>query len=293
MPSWTDRIRTATDRARQTAGDTVHRTAGDPAGTALRQARSAASQASRAAASAGDTVGTGLARARAAAADVEWQDLIARVGLPSHPITTDWRLSLGTLVAADGDLPRGVERLLGLFDRFGAIAIGRAELGFDGDTVPWSKLTEIRTRTLGELVYQALADDVVDRLAGCLPPVPGRRWTVRKAVGAATTLLVLCTDVLASADDAAWATPVPCELAYRGMLWRTRETGAGLLTGPMLALLPEAGAVIAAEAKQRGIPLVPAPPSQLLRAGERARWLRERRAALLARRAAADANPQP
>lgn len=36
-------------------------------------------------------------------------------------------------IAADGDLPRGVGRLLGLF---GAIAMGRAEFGFDGDTVP-------------------------------------------------------------------------------------------------------------------------------------------------------------
>jgi hypothetical protein len=39
-------------------------------------------------------------------------------------------------IAADGDLPRGVGRLLGLLGLFGAIAIGRAELGVDGDTVP-------------------------------------------------------------------------------------------------------------------------------------------------------------
>ncbi|MCH7229384.1 hypothetical protein L0U85_00680 [Glycomyces sp. L485] len=237
---------------------------------------------------------TGLARGKVDAAtgfagelktsisegDVE--ELLKRLPLPADPVVEPWQWSLSKLVTAGSKPPTGTGVLLRQLDRFGTIDIGPEEVGFDGDTAKWGKVQAIRTRTLDGIVEKLSTDNFIDRISTVLPPVPGRSWAAEKATEAVFTLWALVSE-LAIKDPEAGSRQVVCEIEYKGWI-RTREAETGFFTGPVMALLPGLDQIIRGEAGRRGVQVEAAPSTSTASAEQRAAWLREKHAAIVAKR---------
>ncbi|WP_460363415.1 hypothetical protein [Actinocorallia lasiicapitis] len=175
--------------------------------------------------------------------------LSAKQPVPGRP----WKLSLGGILGRHPKTPGVVRKLLGLLDDFGAVEIGPDEVGFDGDTVNWDRVLEIRRHSTADLLPDVVIDREVDRIRDFLPPVPGRKWVVGKA----TELLL--TFVMAARGDGGGDSVIPCEIVYRNRLGRTSEKSAGLFAASILAALPAASETLMATAHERGIPIVMVP----------------------------------
>jgi hypothetical protein len=156
------------------------------------------------------------------------------------------------------------------------------EIGFDGDTVAWDKVTEVRTRSGAELAVGALWDFAIDDLRSRLPPVPGRKWAVTKVL---QILLAMTVDLEKQAEAAEEDGPqhVACEIIHRGRVQRNKKTTTGLFSALALCALPQVGEALASAAGERGIPVVPAKPYEHVSANERVARMRRQRAALAAK----------
>jgi hypothetical protein len=199
---------------------------------------------------------------------------------PTLPLAEPWKLSIGGIVAAHPKAPRLTGRLLGPLDRFGAIEIGPDEIGFDGDTVAWDKVTEVRTRSGAELAVGALWDFAIDDLRSRLPPVPGRKWAVTKVL---QVLLAMTVDLDKQAEGEDGPQHVACEIIHRGRIQRNKKTTTGVFSALALCALPQVGEALASAAGERGIPVVPAKPYEHVSANERVARMRRQRAALAAK----------
>jgi hypothetical protein len=212
--------------------------------------------------------------------DVE--ELLRRLPLPSTPVTEDWQWSLSKLITAGAKPPTGTGLLLRQLDRFGTIDIGPEEVGFDGDTAKWGKVKAVRTRTIDGIVEKLSTDIFSEGIETLLPPVPGRGWVAEKATSAVFTLWALVAE-LAIKDPEAGRRQVVCEIEYKGWI-RTKEAALGFFTGPVMALLPDLDQVFHDEAGRHGVLVEAAPSTSIENAERRAAWLREKHAAILAKR---------
>lgn len=210
------------------------------------------------------------------------EELLGRLPLPSHPVSEHWKWSLGKLITAGQKPPKGTGMLLGLLDKFGTIDLGPDEVGFDGRAAKWHKVKAIRTRSLDGIVQKLSTDGFTDSIQGLLPPVPGRAWVSEKATNAIFTLWAMVAD-LAVRDPEAGRRQVVCEVEYKGWI-RTKEAETGYFTGPIMALLPGLDAVFRAEAAQRGVLVEEAEQTAIETAEARVAWLREKHAAITAKR---------
>src|SRR5215469_1425770 len=144
--------------------------------------------------------------------------MFAAVPRPSELLTKPWELSLATLVSSHPKVPSIAGRLLRRFDKFGSVMIGPKRVGFDEKTIPWNRVIEIRVHTTTNLVPPVVLAREADRVRELLPPIPGRRWIVRKVAGA------LLTVVMAFVHPPQWtertAVMLPCEIVYRTVLGR-------------------------------------------------------------------------
>ncbi|WP_133884112.1 hypothetical protein [Glycomyces sp. NRRL B-16210] len=223
--------------------------------------------------------------ARSALREGDLEELLKRLPLPSDPVAEHWKWSLGKLVTAGQKPPKGTGMLLGLLDKFGTIDIGPDEVGFDGATAKWHKVKAIRTRSLDGIVQKLSTDGFTDSIQALLPPVPGRGWVSEKATSAIFTLWAMVAD-LAIRDPEAGRRQVVCEIEYKGWI-RTKEAETGYFTGPVMALLPNLDAVFRAEAGRRGVVIEQAEQTAIEVGEARVAWLRERHAAITAKREAA------
>ncbi|WP_344833602.1 hypothetical protein [Actinocorallia longicatena] len=161
-----------------------------------------------------------------------------------------WKLSVGGIIGRHPKTPGTVRKLLGLLDDFGAVEIGPDEIGFDGTTVAWDRVIEIRRHSTADLLPDVVMDREVDRIRDFLPPVPGRKWVVTRAT---ETLLTL---VMAARGAGGGDSVIPCEIVYRNRLGRTAELPAGLFAATILTLMPAASETLMSTAHQRGIPII-------------------------------------
>lgn len=215
--------------------------------------------------------------------DGNLSELFARVELPPYPVVEPWHWSLGQVITAGEKPPRGIATLLKQLDHFGRIDISPDRIGFDGRNAKWDKVTSVRTRSFEDILSQFLTAGTVDSLRGALPPVPGRKWVLQKAAGALFTIWALAADRALSAPGIE-EMRVVCEIEYKGWI-RTKEAETGTFTGAVMALLPDLDQTVRREVERRGIPIEAAETdSALSRAGDRAEWLREKKAAILSRR---------
>lgn len=178
-------------------------------------------------------------------------ELLARVTPPTFPLTRDWGLSIADLVAVRWAVPSRVRRLLRLLNRFGAVRLSPEGVGVDGTDVAWDALIEIRRVSLFEIAHGDAIEASVDQLAVFLPPLPGRRWLLRRVARLVAALALR----FASAEEADWPS-VPVVLVHRTRLGRAKETSGGLIAALLWAAVPEATRVLEQVADERGVPVV-------------------------------------
>jgi hypothetical protein len=179
--------------------------------------------------------------------------MFAAVPRPSEQLTKPWKLSLATLFSSHPRVPSIAGRLLRRFDKFGSVMIGPKRVGFDEKKIPWNRVIEIRVHTATNLVPPVVLAREADRVRELLPPIPGRRWLVRKVARA------LHTVVMAFATPPRWtertAVMLPCEIVYRTVLGRRASRSAGLFAALVLAAIPEASQSLLTMAQARRIPV--------------------------------------
>ncbi|MFJ1756630.1 hypothetical protein [Kitasatospora sp. NPDC088134] len=167
---------------------------------------------------------------------------------PGVPPTEPWEVSLAGLVGRLPHVPGPAVRLLHLLDGLGQVAVGPAEVGFDGETVAWEKVLEIRCHSTVDLLPDVVVDREVDRIREFLPPVPGRKWLVTKAAEALLTIGLAATAAAERQERS-----LPCEIVTRNLIGRPKSLPGGLFAASVLTLVPEAGAALLAAAEERGI----------------------------------------
>lgn len=212
----------------------------------------------------------------------DFEELLKRLPLPSSPVEQDWQWSLAKLITSGNKPPMGTGMLLGLLDNFGTIDIGPEEVGFDGSTAKWHKVKAIRTRSLDGIIQKLSTDTFTESIENLLPPVPGRGWVSEKATSAIFTIWAMVAD-LAIRDPEAGRRQVVCEIEYKGWI-RTKEAETGFFTGPVMALLPNLDQVFREEAARRGVLVEQAEQTAIETAENRVAWLREKHAAITAKR---------
>jgi hypothetical protein len=168
-------------------------------------------------------------------------------------MTRPWDVSIATLVSSHPKVPSITGRLLRRFDRFGSVTIGPDQVGFDLKTIRWDRVIEIRVHPTANLVPAVVLTREADRIRAMLPPIPGRRWMVRKVASG------LLAGVMALSRRPQWPTDtaamLPCEIVYRNVIGRRASLSAGLFALIVMAMIPEASDSLLRVAEGRLIPV--------------------------------------
>lgn len=144
-------------------------------------------------------------------------------------ITGRWAAGVGDTLARLAPVPDVLRGPLRLLNHFGGVAISDDEVEFDGDSVDWSDVHEIRTHALLGYLFSGALDRQVDRLP--LPWFPFRGLVLDTAAQLAlTTLVGVAGHMLGGVREAR----IPAEVRYRGVL-RDRELTPGILAALLLA----------------------------------------------------------
>ncbi|WP_422746217.1 hypothetical protein ACN27E_01200 [Mycobacterium sp. WMMD1722] len=163
--------------------------------------------------------------------------------------------------------PEALDDLLRLLNRFGGIAISDESIEYDGDSVDWDDVKEIRTHALLGYLFSGALDRQVDRLP--LPWFPFRGLLVETVAQVALTALVAASGrVLRGAEDVR----IPSDVRYRGLL-RERELSPGVLAALLLAA-PAVQQQLATAAQRHGVAVTRADHDALDDANRRARQVR-------------------
>lgn len=200
-------------------------------------------------------------------------------------------MSISALVGQIPKMPTAAVRLLRLLNRFGAVRLGVDEVGFDGDGIAWSKVAQVRTHRLSDVLSWSLLEVEVERLSRPLPPVPGRRWMLSRVGELLLTLAQMGTGIsdadqpepaegTGEADDPR----VAVEIVHGGMVRQEVHHRAGLTAALLLAAMPEANRALVTLAEQRDIPVVATEEKGVWdAAGDRAESMRSTIAAMRSR----------
>ncbi|WP_116245785.1 hypothetical protein [Nocardiopsis sp. FIRDI 009] len=311
---WKDRLASASDTARRTAGtarDSASRHASPIAGRGADVVRAAGGRGAEATRRANERAGEAARRARDRSAEMAeaaqeireslhemaWvTDVLDRLEVPSEPGEEPFRLSVGSVIEAAWEPPRPVRRLLGLLDRLGAVEVGVEAVGFDGSAVPWKRVRQIQARRTSDILLTSGLDMVSDSVTGLLPPVPGRAWIAAKAVDVVSVLTLTAVtraereegrkdmeEFDRAADEAGFGL-LPCHIEYGRLLWRTGRLDGGPAAALFMAVKPEIRSLVRTGARLRGVPLTVAPfDDRLTSIAERSRGLAEVRERVLSR----------
>lgn len=205
---------------------------------------------------------------------------------PRLPLEQDWEVSTATLMGRVPNVPRVAVRLLRLLNRFAAIRLGVDEVGFDGERIAWSQVTEVRTHRLAEVFGGSLLEAEIERLSARLPPVPGRTWVVARIAELMLTLVHLSagSPAVDAPEESGDDPRIAVEIIHNGHLRKEMRHQAGLCSALLLAAMPEANSALTSLAEERGIAVVPSQvKSAWQTAGERGEALRTRMAAIRSR----------
>jgi hypothetical protein len=197
-----------------------------------------------------DAISRGTAAGKAAVTDVAWiHTAMESVPVPSIPATEPWEMSLAAFLRLRTDLPELALKPLGLLDRYGAVTLGPEVVGFDGEEIPWARVVRIGVREVGLVVTDSALDREAEKIRGLLPPLPGRKWVVERAmevIGAAAMPLM-----------AGKSAGVACEIAYRTKLGREKILETGLFGALLLASRRPIHESFVATAREHGVPVSP------------------------------------
>jgi hypothetical protein len=178
-----------------------------------------------------------------------------------------WAIGVGDALARLVPGPEALDDLLRLLNRFGGVAISDDAVEYDGDSVDWDDVVEIRTHALLGYLFSGALDRQVDRLP--LPWFPFRGLLVETAAQVALTALVAATGpVLGRARDVR----IPSDVRYRGLL-RHRELSPGVLAALLLAV-PSVRQEVVSAAQNHGVEVRRADHDALDDAERRARRVR-------------------
>ncbi|MFE6775414.1 hypothetical protein [Streptomyces sp. NPDC057702] len=218
----------------------------------------------------------GDARRTGANASGEWVlGVLGALPAPPAPAEREWEFSLGALICQHPRVPAVTARALGGLDGLGALRFGPESVGFDGEDIPWKKVTGLRLHNAFSSMTTEGLDAEVDRIREVLPPLPGRRWAVTKVVEGLATVVLAALEQ--AADQRLDGVDVACEVTYRGALGRERSLRANLFTTALLAHQVDVAHSLMVTAQAAGVPVIPADPAALdARTVERVRALRER-----------------
>jgi hypothetical protein len=179
---------------------------------------------------------------------------------PEVPVQSEWNAGLGHLVRATPGFPDGLSRFLGPLDKVAEVRLTPDLIAFDGRDVPWQDVAEVRLAPVADLLSAALLDKELDRLAGVLPPVPGRKWAVRRITELVTGLVVAAIESVTPALDAGEPLVVTSSVVARGRLGRRRELAPGLFAAVLCTMIPEVTAAVRDAADRHGVPVIAPPP---------------------------------
>lgn len=217
---------------------------------------------------------------RADASDVRelvemFQRLLARRRPPAGPVQGEWAIGLGDLLAEHPKVPERMRGLVGKLNRFGGLSYSPREVVFDGEGVPWEKVTEVRTRHVVDYLVGDAVQQQVENLP--MPWFPGRKRLL-DALGQAVLTVTIATakNQLEKFD---LDMRVPAEIACKASFGRTKELSAGVLSALVLAD-PAVNQSLVATARARGITVTSGDDETLADADERAEKIREKVAAL-------------
>jgi len=210
--------------------------------------------------------------------DASWLRTLLESRRPGPgPIVGRWALGIGDMVADHSITPDKLRRLVRKLNHFAGVAISEKSVEFDGDDVPWSDVTEIRTRSLIEYLFSGGVDKQADKLP--LPWFPGRGMLIDAISRAALTLLLATAKQ--QLDGGALDIRIPAEVHYRGVL-RTRELTPGMLAAVVLAD-PAVSRCFQATAAANGITVSPADDDVMEDADARAEQIKSMLASVQAR----------
>ncbi|WTW93557.1 hypothetical protein OG216_09295 [Streptomycetaceae bacterium NBC_01309] len=211
-----------------------------------------------AAAAGRSAVGRGIGARRDNIASGDWaRSALGEITVPDAPATAVWEHSLGVLICRHPRIPAATARLLRPLDGLGAVRFGPEEVGFDGEDIAWGKVTGLRMREAFAVMTTDGLDGEVDRIREVLPPLPGRKWVVGKAVEAAATVMLASLEQ--AAEQRLDAVEVPYEITYKGMFGREKTLTASLFATALLAHQPGVAESLVATARARGVAVTPAP----------------------------------
>lgn len=204
-----------------------------------------------------------------------FQKLLANRRPPAGPIPGEWSIGIGDLLAEHPKVPKRVRGLIVKLNRFGGVGYSPQEVTFDGDDVPWEKVTEVRTRHIVDYLVGDAVQQQVENLP--MPPFPGR-GRLLDALGQAILTVTIAT-AKSQLDGLDLDMRIPAEIAYKASFGRTKELGAGVVSALVLAD-PAVNQSLLATARARGVTIVQAEDELLENAEERAEKIREKVKAL-------------
>lgn len=176
--------------------------------------------------------------------------------MPDAPVTEPWDFSAAALIRPH--LPAKLRRLPGLLDRLGAVRLTPSTIGIDtAAAVPWTRMTEIRTCSVGE-VAAALTQDMAGQIAR-LVPVPGAGFAARTVTSRIIDVVTArVTEMMQTAVRERGAhAQVPCLFRHRAR-WRTVDVSPGLVSSAVLCL-QQVSTSVTATAQLHGILIAASP----------------------------------
>lgn len=147
--------------------------------------------------------------------------------LRERPVSDSVSLNLADLLEGHG-FPAVLMRALAHVSQ---VRITPTEVTFDGETVPWDRVTQIRTRPLADYLQ---LDAVREQVTGIPMPVfPGRRQVLARLADAMLRQAVaIADDELNQRNEGVY---IAAEVEYRGALGRRKTMHADALTALLLA----------------------------------------------------------
>lgn len=206
------------------------------------------------------------------------RDSVAAAPRPLLPWAGSWKCTLAGILVRRPGSPLLTIRPLTALDRFGALHLDTEQVGFDGEPLDWSKVSEVRLRDAFELLTTDALEREVDRIRRLLPPVPGRRKALTYLAENLATVLLAALD---QGEDALGRAVVG-EVHHRTLLPGKHVARPGLFAAALLSLRPDFGEALIEEAARHGVPVRHAET-----AGKPLPAVRDARVAVLRRRTAA------
>ena len=187
---------------------------------------------------------------------------VAAVPAPSMPLTSSWHVGLGDLVAKLPGIPEKLRSGTRFLDRLGQITLAPDALELDGERVRWSDVVEVQLAPLSESLTGIALKREVDRLTSRLPPIPGRKWFIARALDVIAGILAVGGQRLSrsSALDQE-VLQVPARIVVRGRL-RRRELVPGLFASAVLGTVPGASDALIGLARAQGAAVRAAPATR-------------------------------